>query len=43
MVFSATVVVLMGIITGIAGEILRDLLTICKPLLTGREFYVTPN
>jgi uncharacterized membrane protein YeiH len=40
--FSAPVAVLMGIVTGIAGGILRDLLTIRMPLLTGREFYVTP-
>jgi len=40
--FSAPVAVLMGIITGIAGGILRDLLTIRMPLLTSREFYVTP-
>ena len=40
--YSPPVAVLMGIITGIAGGILRDILTIRMPLLTSREFYITP-
>lgn len=37
-----TVSVLMGLITGISGGMLRDILTGRMPLLLGREFYATP-
>ncbi|ACS79428.1 trimeric intracellular cation channel family protein [Maridesulfovibrio salexigens] len=37
-----TVSVLMGLITGISGGMLRDVLTGRMPLLLGREFYATP-
>jgi uncharacterized membrane protein YeiH len=40
--FSPPVAVLMGLITGITGGILRDILTGRMPLLLGREFYATP-
>lgn len=40
--FSAPVAVLMGVITGIAGGMIRDILTCRVPLLLGREFYATP-
>lgn len=41
--FSAPVAVLMGLITGIAGGMIRDILTGRMPLLLGREFYATPT
>ncbi|MBU0944622.1 MAG: trimeric intracellular cation channel family protein [Proteobacteria bacterium] len=40
--FSAPVAVLMGLITGIAGGMIRDILTGRMPLLLGKEFYATP-
>ena len=40
--FSPPVAVLMGLITGITGSIVRDILTGRMPLLLGREFYATP-
>jgi uncharacterized membrane protein YeiH len=40
--FSKPVAVLMGIITGIAGGMIRDILTGRMPLLLGKEFYATP-
>ncbi len=40
--FSSPVAVLMGMITGIAGGMIRDLLTGKMPLLMGKEFYATP-
>ena len=40
--FSMPVAVLMGVITGIAGGMTRDLLTGRMPLLMGKEFYATP-
>ena len=40
--FSCSVAVLMGLITGIAGGMIRDILTGRMPLLLGKEFYATP-
>jgi uncharacterized membrane protein YeiH len=40
--FSNTVAILMGVTTGIAGGMIRDVLTGRMPLLMGREFYATP-
>lgn len=40
--FSSPVAVLMGVITGVAGGMIRDMLTGRMPLLLGREFYATP-
>lgn len=40
--FSSPVAVLMGVITGIAGGMIRDVLTGRMPLLLGKEFYATP-
>ena len=40
--FSGTVAVLMGVVTGISGGMLRDILTARMPLLFGRELYATP-
>lgn len=40
--FSSTIAVLMGVITGITGGMLRDILTGRMPLLLGKEFYATP-
>ena len=40
--FSDTVAILMGVTTGIAGGMIRDILTGRMPLLMGREFYATP-
>ena len=40
--FSSPVAVLMGVVTGIAGGMIRDILTGRMPLLLGREFYATP-
>jgi uncharacterized membrane protein YeiH len=39
---SSTVAVLMGLITGIVGGMIRDMLTARMPLLLGKEFYATP-
>ena len=36
------VAVLMGLITGIAGGMIRDILTGRMPLMLGKEFYATP-
>ncbi len=40
--FTSPVAVLMGVVTGIAGGMIRDILTGRMPLLLGREFYATP-
>lgn len=40
--FPLAVAVLMGLITGIAGGMIRDILTGRMPLLLGKEFYATP-
>ena len=40
--FSTPVAVLMGLTTGIAGGMTRDILTGRMPLLLGKEFYATP-
>lgn len=40
--FSAPVAVVMGVITGVAGGMIRDILTNRMPLLLGKEFYATP-
>ena len=40
--FSGPVAVLMGMLTGISGGMLRDILTARMPLLFGRELYATP-
>ena len=40
--FSPPVAVLMGVTTGIAGGMIRDILTGRIPLILGREFYATP-
>lgn len=40
--FPMPVAVLMGVVTGIAGGMIRDILTGRMPLLMGREFYATP-
>jgi len=40
--FSTPVAVLMGLITGVAGGMTRDILTGRMPLLLGKEFYATP-
>ncbi len=40
--FSNTVAILMGVTTGIAGGMIRDILTGRMPLLMGKEFYATP-
>lgn len=40
--FSNPVAVLMGVITGVAGGMIRDMLTNRMPLLLGKEFYATP-
>lgn len=40
--FSGTIAVLMGVITGIAGGIIRDLLVNDIPLVLRRELYATP-
>lgn len=37
-----TVAIIMGLVTGIGGGLLRDILTGRMPLLLGREFYATP-
>jgi uncharacterized membrane protein YeiH len=40
--FSNPVAVLMGVVTGISGGMIRDILTGKMPLLLGGEFYATP-
>jgi len=40
--FTSPVAVLMGLSTGIAGGMIRDMLTGRMPLILGREFYATP-
>ncbi len=40
--FSNPVAVTMGLVTGIAGGMIRDVLTGRMPLLLGRDFYATP-
>ena len=40
--FSKPIAILMGIITGAAGGMLRDILTGRMPLILGKEFYATP-
>ncbi len=40
--FGSTIAVLMGLITGITGGMIRDILTGRMPLLLGKEFYATP-
>lgn len=40
--FSVPTAVLMGVVTGIAGGMIRDILTGRMPLLLGKEFYATP-
>jgi uncharacterized membrane protein YeiH len=40
--FGYTIAVLMGLVTGITGGMLRDIFTGRRPLLLGRQFYATP-
>lgn len=40
--FSAIIAISMGVITGVAGGIIRDLLSDRAPLVLGKEFYATP-
>lgn len=40
--FPPTIAITMGIITGVAGGIIRDVLSHRPPLVLGREFYATP-
>ncbi|MBJ7539703.1 trimeric intracellular cation channel family protein [Marinomonas transparens] len=40
--FQPTIAITMGIVTGIAGGIIRDVLSHRPPLVLGREFYATP-
>lgn len=40
--YGNTIALLMGLITGITGGMLRDILTGRMPLVLGREFYATP-
>ncbi|BFM51213.1 trimeric intracellular cation channel family protein [Marinomonas sp. THO17] len=40
--FPSIIAITMGVITGIAGGIIRDLLSHKPPLVLGREFYATP-
>jgi uncharacterized membrane protein YeiH len=40
--FSNPVAVMMGLMTGISGGMIRDILTGRMPLLLGKEFYATP-
>lgn len=40
--FSPTIAITMGIVTGIAGGMIRDILSHRPPLVLGREFYATP-
>ncbi|WP_217909462.1 trimeric intracellular cation channel family protein [Desulfosediminicola flagellatus] len=40
--FDSTIAVLMGLITGITGGMIRDILTARMPMLLRKEFYATP-
>lgn len=40
--FSPMIAITMGVTTGIAGGIIRDMLSHRQPLVLGREFYATP-
>lgn len=40
--FSPTIAITMGVITGIAGGMIRDMLSHRPPLVLGKEFYATP-
>ncbi|MFW2366399.1 MAG: trimeric intracellular cation channel family protein [Desulforhopalus sp.] len=40
--FGYTIAVLMGLVTGITGGMVRDVLTGRMPLVLGKEFYATP-
>jgi uncharacterized membrane protein YeiH len=40
--FDSSIAVMMGVITGITGGMIRDILTGRMPLLLGKEFYATP-
>ncbi|MBR7888373.1 trimeric intracellular cation channel family protein [Marinomonas sp. A79] len=40
--FPPTIAITMGIVTGVAGGIIRDVLSHRPPLVLGREFYATP-
>ena len=40
--FSPTIAITMGVTTGVAGGIIRDVLSHRPPLVLGREFYATP-
>jgi len=40
--FSPMIAITMGVITGVAGGIIRDVLSHRPPLILGREFYATP-
>jgi uncharacterized membrane protein YeiH len=40
--FGSTIAILMGLVTGITGGMIRDILTGRMPLLLGKEFYATP-
>jgi uncharacterized membrane protein YeiH len=41
--FPAPVAVIMGVVTGIVGGMIRDIITGKMPLVMGREFYATPS
>ena len=40
--YGSTIAILMGLVTGITGGMIRDILTARMPLVLGREFYATP-
>ncbi|TDO98666.1 trimeric intracellular cation channel family protein [Marinomonas balearica] len=40
--FSSIIAIVMGVITGVAGGMIRDLLSHRPPLVLGKEFYATP-
>lgn len=40
--FSPTIAITMGVITGVVGGIIRDVLSHRPPLILGKEFYATP-
>ena len=40
--YGDTIAVIMGLITGTTGGMVRDILTGCMPLLLGKKFYATP-
>lgn len=40
--FSPTIAITMGVTTGVAGGIIRDVLSNRPPMVLGREFYATP-